>query len=221
MFVPPATVEQQIVVCTCGTAGVLGMLGLDEVSCLPHRCRHIVCFVTLSIALASRVWLPAERQKVPFHKIFPGRFLRVSCFLPQAAFTHVFIDECSQAMEPELLVPLSYAGRAQIILCGDPRQVNKETAFRQEAGQRHQTRCAVLQLLFNKSKCPHDFFIHLFTSTPARFCPILLRNEMERSRCILPAVRLLPVGRQRTAAVQARLDRGMIGRGRCLSCLLL
>lgn len=36
----------------------------------------------------------------------------------------MFIDESSQAMEPELLVPLSYAGAsAQVILCGDPRQL--------------------------------------------------------------------------------------------------
>lgn len=42
----------------------------------------------------------------------------------QDSFTHVFIDESSQAMEPELLVPLSYAGNsAQVILCGDPRQL--------------------------------------------------------------------------------------------------
>ena len=37
----------------------------------------------------------------------------------------MFIDECSQAMETELLVPLSYASGAQIILCGDPRQVRR------------------------------------------------------------------------------------------------
>lgn len=44
--------------------------------------------------------------------------------LGQNTFTHIFIDESSQAMEPELLVPLSYAGpRAQVILCGDPRQL--------------------------------------------------------------------------------------------------
>ncbi|CAN0449624.1 unnamed protein product, partial [Ectocarpus sp. 12 AP-2014] len=41
----------------------------------------------------------------------------------QNYFTHIFVDESSNAMETELLVPLSYAGRAQIILCGDPRQV--------------------------------------------------------------------------------------------------
>lgn len=32
MFVPPSAVlSQQVVVCTCGTAGVLGVLGMDEV----------------------------------------------------------------------------------------------------------------------------------------------------------------------------------------------
>lgn len=45
-------------------------------------------------------------------------------WLFQNTFTHVFIDESSQAMEPELLVPLSFAGKgAQVVLCGDPRQL--------------------------------------------------------------------------------------------------
>ncbi|CAM9330439.1 unnamed protein product, partial [Hapterophycus canaliculatus] len=71
MFVPPSTITHQVVVCTCGTAGMLSMLGVDD-----------------------------------------------------TYFTHIFVDESSNAMETELLVPLSYAGSsAQIILCGDPRQL--------------------------------------------------------------------------------------------------
>lgn len=42
----------------------------------------------------------------------------------QDTFSHLFIDESSQAMEPELLVPLSLAGpNTQLVLCGDPRQL--------------------------------------------------------------------------------------------------
>lgn len=54
-----------------------------------------------------------------------GLYHAIYHVLPQNYFTHVFVDECSNAMEPELLVPLSYAGTAQIILCGDPRQVRE------------------------------------------------------------------------------------------------
>jgi len=40
------------------------------------------------------------------------------------AFSHIFIDESCQAMEPETLVPLSLAGEfTQVVLCGDPRQL--------------------------------------------------------------------------------------------------
>lgn len=32
MFVPPTRVDHQVVVCTCGTAGLLGALGINEVN---------------------------------------------------------------------------------------------------------------------------------------------------------------------------------------------
>jgi superfamily I DNA and/or RNA helicase len=46
-------------------------------------------------------------------------------------FTHIFIDECGQAMEPEALVPLAgilgtamkYRPGGQVILAGDPLQL--------------------------------------------------------------------------------------------------
>ncbi|CAN0444217.1 unnamed protein product, partial [Discosporangium mesarthrocarpum] len=43
---------------------------------------------------------------------------------PKTTFTHIFIDESSQAMEPELLVPLSLARpQTSLILAGDPKQL--------------------------------------------------------------------------------------------------
>jgi helicase MOV-10 len=42
----------------------------------------------------------------------------------QAHFTHIFLDECAQMMEPSALIPLCLAGRqTAVVLCGDELQV--------------------------------------------------------------------------------------------------
>ena len=44
-------------------------------------------------------------------------------------FTHVFMDECGQALEPEALIPLAglldggHADTGQLVLAGDPKQL--------------------------------------------------------------------------------------------------
>jgi hypothetical protein len=39
-------------------------------------------------------------------------------------FTHIFVDEVAQALEPELLIPLSLAGsETAVVLAGDPCQL--------------------------------------------------------------------------------------------------
>jgi len=36
-------------------------------------------------------------------------------------YTHIIVDEASQALEPEMLLPLSFAGpRCDVLMCGDP-----------------------------------------------------------------------------------------------------
>ena len=46
--------------------------------------------------------------------------------LPSGHFTHIFIDEAGQALEPEAMMPLGFgAGNpdVQIVLAGDPKQL--------------------------------------------------------------------------------------------------
>ncbi|EOD14397.1 hypothetical protein EMIHUDRAFT_436918 [Emiliania huxleyi CCMP1516] len=39
-------------------------------------------------------------------------------------YTHIIVDEASQALEPEMLLPLSFAGpRCDVLMCGDHRQL--------------------------------------------------------------------------------------------------
>ncbi|KAK4705300.1 hypothetical protein P7C70_g911, partial [Phenoliferia sp. Uapishka_3] len=44
--------------------------------------------------------------------------------VPHGHFSHIFIDECGQAEEPEAIIPLSMADEhTSVILCGDPQQL--------------------------------------------------------------------------------------------------
>ena len=64
---------------------------------------------------------------VPSHRLLP----KDDTFYQTKHFTHVFIDECGQALEPEALVPVAgILGGAiksrpggQVILAGDPMQL--------------------------------------------------------------------------------------------------
>ena len=53
----------------------------------------------------------------------------VSMGIPMGHFTHVFMDECGQAVEPETLIPLAglftpeSENGGQIVLAGDPKQL--------------------------------------------------------------------------------------------------
>ena len=49
--------------------------------------------------------------------------------VPPNHFSHVFMDECGQALEPEALIPLAglldggHANGGQLVLAGDPKQL--------------------------------------------------------------------------------------------------
>lgn len=49
--------------------------------------------------------------------------------VPRNHFSHVFMDECGQALEPEALIPLAglldggHANGGQLVLAGDPKQL--------------------------------------------------------------------------------------------------
>ena len=53
----------------------------------------------------------------------------VSLGIPKSHFTHVFIDEAGQGMEPECLVPIAGLlgtdanNLGQLVLAGDPKQL--------------------------------------------------------------------------------------------------
>ena len=62
-------------------------------------------------------------------KCLPTTFLNISfplLGLPSGHFTHIFVDEAGQALEPEVMIPLGFgAGNSdvQIVLAGDPKQL--------------------------------------------------------------------------------------------------
>lgn len=51
----------------------------------------------------------------------------VSLGVPKGHFTHIFIDEAGQGMEPECLIPiaglLDSVNPGQVVLAGDPKQL--------------------------------------------------------------------------------------------------
>uniref|UniRef100_A0A7R9UEK9 RNA helicase n=1 Tax=Pinguiococcus pyrenoidosus TaxID=172671 RepID=A0A7R9UEK9_9STRA len=70
----------------------------------------------------------------------------------KAFFSHVVADECSQCLEPELLIPLQFASNmTSVVLCGDPRQLgsalrcshSRRGAFDVSLQERLMKHCAV------------------------------------------------------------------------------
>lgn len=98
--------------------------------------------------------------------------LLVAAHVPAGHFAHIVVDESGQAMEPELLVPLSLAGpHTTVVLAGDHCQlgpsIRSPVAIREGLGQSLQER------LMTALQDPED-------------CPPLLQTEgagTDRARC--------------------------------------
>lgn len=112
----PSTVEElfkfRVIVCTCSDASILYSLGFTNQQLRIQR----QCFVTYSQETCRN--LNVKVGEIPEGVLVPH-------------FTHLFIDEASQATEPETLIPLSVVVdhepnmiKAEIALVGDPRQLS-------------------------------------------------------------------------------------------------
>ena len=104
----------QVVVCTCSDANLLFLSGMTNAS-MRNR-RECLQTYTQDSLTSSGLTLNGsiEGAQVPM-------------------FTHLFVDEAAQASEPEILIPLSVVvddvsviRKAEIVLSGDPRQLNPD-----------------------------------------------------------------------------------------------
>lgn len=80
--------------------------------------------------------------------------------MPPGHFVHIVVDESGQAMEPELLVPLSLAGpHTTVVLAGDHCQlgpsIRSPVAIREGLGQSLQER--LMTALQDPEDCPPLF----------------------------------------------------------------
>lgn len=90
-----------------------------------RKYRIIVCTLILSSRLKSRSFLDDDDDNYDESDDFIN-----SSHEPHSHFTHLFIDECGQALEPESLVAIGLLGKVspgqiggQLILAGDPKQL--------------------------------------------------------------------------------------------------
>jgi helicase MOV-10 len=105
-----------VIICTCQDAHLLYLAGLTN-SNLRQRRQCLQVKIEQGLQAAGLSYAPNEG-------------VTGAC---QPHFTHLFIDEAAQATEPESLIPISVvmdfhptAVKAEIALCGDPRQLSPE-----------------------------------------------------------------------------------------------
>ena len=66
---------------------------------------------------------PVQQSDLGLHCLF--RSVESLHYLFSGYFTHIFLDEAAQALECEMLIPLSLVGpNTRVVLAGDHMQVN-------------------------------------------------------------------------------------------------
>jgi hypothetical protein len=114
----PSTVEElfkfRVIVCTCSDANVLYRLGFTNQQMRVRR----QCFLSYAMETCRNLNLKVSE---------------VAAGATHPHFTHLFIDEASQATEPEIMIALSIvvdhapdSVKAEIALIGDPRQLSPD-----------------------------------------------------------------------------------------------
>ena len=81
----------------------------------------------------------------------------VSAGVPRGHFTHVFIDECGHAVEPECLIPISGlldASEGQLVLAGDPQQLGP--VLRSSLAIEHGLQVSLLERLMKREVYQRD-----------------------------------------------------------------
>jgi riboflavin biosynthesis pyrimidine reductase len=108
---PENMLQFRVIVCTCSDAHLLYCAGITNAILRDRR----QCFST---------WLDSVLHQTQMVSNLQGA--------DEPHFTHLFVDEASQATEPELLIPLSVVvdsesvRPAEIALVGDPRQLSPQ-----------------------------------------------------------------------------------------------
>ena len=73
--------------------------------------------------------------------------------IPESFFTHIFIDECGQAVEPECVIPVAgllHPEKGQLVLAGDPEQLGP--VLRSSVAIQHGFQRSLLERLMKSGK---------------------------------------------------------------------
>ena len=115
----PRLLSYNVLVATCGATHLLFEMGVDNVVTFDRALADLSHSGTGNPSDANAPPLDAEEvaRRVDEH-ILHG----LNCL--KGHFTHVIVDEASQALEPEELLPLFFAGSGcGTVLCGDHKQL--------------------------------------------------------------------------------------------------
>ncbi|CUG31949.1 Hypothetical protein, putative [Bodo saltans] len=99
---------------------------------------------------------------------------------PSTTFTHVVVDECGQATEPEFASALQFGGLTRVVVAGDPKQLGP--IVMSMAAQRKGLACSPLVRLIEHEKCPTTMLFECYRCHPSvlsAFNPVFYKGELK------------------------------------------